>query len=197
MATHRRPPAEQNSVQVIGGRWRGRRIRFPDGEGLRPTPSRLRETLFNWLAPALCDARVLDLFAGSGVLAIEALSRGAREAVLVDSSPAACAQLDRELAALGGANVSAVVVRSDALDFLARRNGAPFDLVFLDPPYHRGLLAPAMQALEARGLLAPGALIYVESETVPGYDIVPTSWRLHRRQESGQVCSSLYVREAA
>lgn len=193
MATHRRPPAEQNSVQVIGGRWRGRRIRFPDGEGLRPTPSRLRETLFNWLAPALHDALVLDLFAGSGVLAIEALSRGAREAVLVDSSPAACAQLDRELAALG--NAQAVVVRADALDFLARRSGAPFDLVFLDPPYHRGLLAPAMQALEARGLLAPRAMIYVESETAPGYDSVPANWRLHRRQESGQVCSSLYVRE--
>lgn len=197
MATHRRPPAEQNSVQVIGGRWRGRRIRFPDGEGLRPTPARLRETLFNWLAPALRDARVLDLFAGSGVLAIEALSRGAREAVLVDASPAACAQLDRELAALGGSNadISAVVVRSDALEFLARRNGASFDLVFLDPPFHRGLLAPAMQALEARDLLAPGAMIYVESETVPGYDIVPANWRLHRRQESGQVCSSLYLRE--
>lgn len=195
MATHRRPPAEQNSVQVIGGRWRGRRIRFPDGEGLRPTPSRLRETLFNWLAPALRDARVLDLFAGSGVLAIEALSRGARSAVLVDASPAACAQLDRELAALAG--VDARVVRADALDFLARRTGEPFDLVFLDPPYHRGLLAPAMQALEARGLLAAGAMIYVESETAPGYDIVPSNWRLHRRQESGQVCSSLYLRETA
>jgi len=199
VATHRRPPAEQNSVQVIGGRWRGRRIRFPDGEGLRPTPSRLRETLFNWLAPALRDARVLDLFAGSGVLAIEALSRGARAAVLVDSSAAACAQLDRELAALGGsdADISTVVVRSDALDFLARRTGEPFDLVFLDPPYHRGLLAPSMQALEARGLLAPGAMIYVESESVPGYDIVPANWRLHRRQESGQVCSSLYLQETA
>lgn len=199
MATHRRPPAEQNSVQVIGGRWRGRRIRFPDGEGLRPTPSRLRETLFNWLAPTLREARVLDLFAGSGVLAIEALSRGAREAVLVDASPAACAQLDRELAALGSedAGVNAVVVRTDALDFLARRDSIPFDLVFLDPPYHRNLLAPAMQALEAHGLLAPGAMIYVESETVPAYDIVPANWRLHRRQESGQVCSSLYVRETA
>ncbi|MFP5441888.1 MAG: 16S rRNA (guanine(966)-N(2))-methyltransferase RsmD [Gammaproteobacteria bacterium] len=195
MTLHRRPPAEQNSVQVIGGRWRGRRIRFPDGEGLRPTPSRLRETLFNWLAPTLRDSRVLDLFAGSGVLAIEALSRGAREAVLVDASPAACAQLDRELAALGDAE--AVVVRADALAFLARHSGGPFNLVFLDPPYHRGLLAPAMQALEARGLLAAGAMIYVESEMTPGYDIVPPNWRLHRRQESGQVCSSLYQRETA
>lgn len=193
MAANRRSPAEQNSVQVIGGRWRGRRIHFPDGEGLRPTPARLRETLFNWLAAGLRDARVLDLFAGSGVLAIEALSRGARAAVLVDASPAACAQLDREIATL--CDVEATVIRADALAFLARHNGTPFDVVFLDPPYRRDLLAPTMRALETRGLLAPRALIYVEAESAPGYDSVPGNWRLHRRQESGQVCSSLYARE--
>ncbi|MFZ5724286.1 MAG: 16S rRNA (guanine(966)-N(2))-methyltransferase RsmD [Pseudomonadota bacterium] len=196
MANVRRPPAEQNSVQLIGGRWRGRRIRFADGEGLRPTPARLRETLFNWLMHDVRDARVLDLFAGSGALAFEALSRGARQAVLVDNSPAVCSRLTRELATLGGAD--AQVIRSDALAFLARpaRPGdAPFDLVFLDPPYHRHLLAPAMRALENSGLLAPRAMIYAEAETAPGHDAVPAGWRLHRQQDAGQVCASLFRRE--
>lgn len=195
MASNKRPPGEQNSVQLIGGRWRGRKIRFPDGEGLRPTPSRLRETLFNWLMQDIAGVRVLDLFAGSGALAFEALSRGARSAVLVDSSPAVCAQLERELAALTGADGK--VVRSDALAFLARSANERFGLVFLDPPFHRGLLAPAMQALETCGALNDSAWIYVEAEREPAPGEIPAGWRLHRQQESPQVCSSLYRRQPA
>lgn len=195
MNSPRRPAADQNSVQIIGGRWRGRKLRFPDGEGLRPTPSRLRETLFNWLASDLRDARVLDLFAGSGALAIEALSRGAASATLVDSSPSTCQHLKQTLATLDGAH--ATVTCADALDFLARYHGAPFTVVFIDPPYHRGLIAPALAALEKRAMLAKQAWIYVEAETLPSYDIIPGHWRLHRQQESGQVCSSLFHREAS
>ena len=192
MAAVRRPAADQNTVKLISGRWGGRKIRFPDGEGLRPTPARMRETLFNWLMHELADARVLDLFAGSGALAFEALSRGAREAVLVDSSATVCAQLTRELANLKGA--SGQVVRSDALMFLARASGTPFTVVFLDPPFHRNLLPPVLQALEQNRLLAERAWIHVEAEAAPAPDAVPPNWALHRRQEAGQVCSSLYLR---
>lgn len=189
----RRAPGEQNTVRLIGGRWRGRKIRFPDGEGLRPTPSRVRETLFNWLMNDLRDARVLDLFTGSGALAFEALSRGAREAVLVDRAAAVCAQLSRELSALTGAHAS--VLRQDASAFLQARATQPFDIVFLDPPFHAGLLPAVTAALEGNGYLRTGSLVYIESET--SLDTVPGNWRLHRQQQAGQVCYSLYRREDA
>lgn len=185
-----RPVSEQNTVRLIGGRWRGRKIRFPDGEGLRPTPARIRETLFNWLMNDVREARVLDLFAGSGALALEALSRGAREAVLVDRSTAVCAQLARELSSLPGAK--AQILNQDALAFTASTNRTPFDIIFLDPPFHQDLLAPAIAALEANGFLHDGSWIYVEAETSPG--TVPPAWQLYRRQQAGQVCCSLYVR---
>lgn len=191
----RRAAGDQNSVRLIAGRWRGRKVRFPDGEGLRPTPSRVRETLFNWLMHAVRDARVLDLYAGSGALAFEALSRGAREAVLVDASAQVCAQLKQELAALTGA--SGRILREDAARFLARTPDAPFDIVFLDPPFHRNLLPACMQALETQGFLAPGAHVYVESESAPAAGSVPANWQLHRQQEAGQVCYSLYIRQPA
>ena len=195
MTPVRRPPAEQNSVQLIGGRWRGRRIHFPDGEGLRPTPSRMRETLFNWLMHDVRNARVLDLFAGSGALAFEALSRGARSAVLVDLSSVVCTQLKRELTAFDDAGGE--VVRADAAAFLARPSTDRFDIVFLDPPFHRDLLPATIRKLESSGLLADRAWIYVESEAALAAADVPADWRLHRRQETGQVCSSLYRREIA
>lgn len=188
-----RNAADQNSVRLVAGRWRGRRIRFPDGEGLRPTPARLRETLFNWLMHDVRDARVLDLFAGSGALAFEALSRGARSALLVDASPAVCAQLTRELAQLAGAD--ARVQRGDALALLRQPPAATFDLVFLDPPFHQELPAQAIPLLEQSGLLADQAWIYVEAEQDPA--AVPANWRLHRRSQAGQSCGLLYRREAA
>lgn len=192
MAAVRRPASGQNTVKLISGRWGGRKIHFPDGEGLRPTPARLRETLFNWLMHELAGACVLDLFAGSGALAFEALSRGAREAVLIDSSAAVCAQLNHELANLKGA--SGRIVRSDAQLFLARQAATVFDVVFLDPPYHRNLLLPAIHALEKNRLLADPAWIYVESESVLAATDLPPNWNLHRQQEAGQVCSALYRR---
>jgi 16S rRNA (guanine966-N2)-methyltransferase len=186
-----RKTGEQNTVRLIGGRWGGRKIHFPDGEGLRPTPSRVRETLFNWLMQDVRDARVLDLFAGSGALAFEALSRGAREAVLVDLSATVCAQLGKELAALHG--TEARVVRQDAERFLARPADTPYDIVFLDPPFHRGLLPSIVAALESNGFLHDGSIIYIESETIPDLATLPAHWRLHRQQEAGQVCYSLFI----
>lgn len=186
-----RAAADQNTVRLIGGRWRGRKISFPDGEGLRPTPARLRETLFNWLMHDVREARVLDLFAGSGALAFEALSRGAGAAVLVDRSATVCGHLLRELSTLPGAD--AQVINRDALAFIAVAGGTPFDIVFLDPPFHQGLLTRVMADLDANGFLRDGTWIYVESEAAP--DAAPPSWRLHRRQQAGQVCCSLYLRQ--
>jgi 16S rRNA (guanine966-N2)-methyltransferase len=191
----RRDDRDQNTVRIIAGRWRGRRVRFPDGQGLRPTPARLRETLFNWLAADLRDARVLDAFAGSGALALEALSRGAASAVLVDASATVCSNLRRQIDSLGGEpRPAATVVQADALRWLATQPATPFDLVFLDPPFHAGLLAPAMHAL-ARGWLRSGSLVYCEGETAPPE--VPVGWRLHRQQQGGQSTGLLFVIDAA
>ncbi len=150
-------------MRVIAGRYGGRRLKTPAGEATRPTSDRVREALFSILGTRVQDARVLDLFAGSGALGLEALSRGAREATFVESAPAALAALRANLAALGA---DAEVVRADALRWL---RGAPagarqYDLVFLDPPYRRAaeLGAPLSASLPA--LLAPGALVVAESD---------------------------------
>lgn len=194
MTPVQRHARDQNTVRLIGGRWRGRKIRFPDGEGLRPTPARVRETLFNWLMQDVRDARVLDLFAGSGALAFEALSRGAGSAVMVDASSVVCAQLTRELAALSGAQ--AVVVRQDAAAWIAKPAATPFDIVFLDPPFHRQMLPGIVAALEKNAFLRDGSFVYIESETAPDFAWLPANWQLHRQQEAGQVCYSLFIRHA-
>ena len=126
-------PRAPNRIRIIGGTHRGRRLAFPDAAGLRPTPDRVRETLFNWLMPHLPGARCLDLFAGSGALGLEAVSRGAREVVLVDANPAVVKSLQENLRLLGETE-RARVIRSDALAFLRKETDAPFDIVFLDPP---------------------------------------------------------------
>lgn len=162
-------------VRVIGGRWRGTRLPVANIDGLRPTPDRVRETLFNWLAPVLPGARVLDLFAGSGALGLESVSRGAAAAVLVERDPALAATL-RELAGrLDGAE-GVEVVQADALRWLSTRPG-PFDIAFLDPPF----ASDAWQAALAGVLpaMAPGGWIYLEGP--PQLDLVlPAPWQLHR-----------------
>ena len=173
------PARPANRVRVVGGAWRGRLIRFHDGIGLRPTPDRVRETLFNWLGQDLTGRVCLDLFAGSGALGFESLSRGARETVLVDRSRTVCASL-RETAAMLEAE-GARVVCSDALEFLARAD-ARFDVVFVDPPYGTGLTAKALGRLPP--LLAAGARVYVENDT----PLVPDSgWSLLRQGRAGAV----------
>ena len=181
-----------NRVRIIGGTWRGRRIAFSDRAGLRPTPDRVRETVFNWLAPSLPGARVLDLFAGSGAFAFEALSRGAGAAVLVDRDPQVVRELQQQGAALGADG--ARYVCADALRFL---QGAPepFDVIFLDPPYRRGLLAPCSLALAAGGWLAPQASIYLEAERGLQPE-VPAPWALVRSKAAGEVGYHLASRRA-
>lgn len=180
-------------LRIIGGRWRGRRLRFPTAPGLRPTPDRVRETLFNWLAPRIHGARCLDLFAGSGALGLEALSRGAGRACFVDNNGAALSAIRGHLEELGGAD--AEYLAGDALRILAGGySGEPWDIAFLDPPFDAGLLEPAARALEEHGWLAEDALVYLEAgvrETPPD---LPGNWRPHREKTASDVRFSLFVR---
>ena len=182
-------------VRIIGGEWRSRKLSFPESEGLRPTPDRVRETLFNWLQSVTPGARCLDLFSGSGALSFEALSRGAASATLIDSSAQVCRSLRTNLLGLKAQN--AEVIESNALSWLEAQPkdmSTRFDLVFLDPPFRKGLLKPIAQLLESRNLLADDAYIYVETERELGTPELPPNWQLHREKQAGQVSYRLYIR---
>jgi 16S rRNA (guanine966-N2)-methyltransferase len=171
-------------LRIIGGAWRGRKLRFPQGVAIRPTPDRVRETLFNWLQPVIHGARCLDLFAGSGALGLEALSRGASRAVFVDTSREGIEAI-RALARLFGAQGAELVV-DDGLHYLKSAQG-PFDVVFLDPPFDAGLLPSALSRLAAAGCLATGALCYVEMPRRDGLPALPEGLSLYRQGAAGEV----------
>lgn len=177
-----------NLLRIIGGEWRGRKLRFPDVEGLRPTTDRVRETLFNWLAPVIHGARCLDLFAGSGALGLEALSRGAAAVTFVERDNRAQRALRENLQLVGSSGGE--VIAGDALAFL-RGTPTPFDVVFLDPPFRRGLLEPCLTLLNEKGWLAPGARIYLEVELEAGELLLPDGWELLRSKKAGQVSYNL------
>lgn len=181
-------------VRIIGGQWRGKRLRVPDLPGLRPTPDRVRETLFNWLAPVTAGSRCLDLFAGTGALGFEAASRGARQVVLVEKDRAAADRL-REIAD-GLAPERFEIVRGDALAWLGSPPQA-FDVVFLDPPYDAGVLDVALRALASGGWLAPGARVYLEAPAERGAPALPPGWVLHRSGRAGAVGYHLALSPAA
>ncbi|QTN47457.1 16S rRNA (guanine(966)-N(2))-methyltransferase RsmD [Ectopseudomonas mendocina] len=182
----------QGQLRIIGGQWRSRRFAFPDGPGLRPTPDRVRETLFNWLAPYVEGAHVLDPFVGSGALLLEALSRGAASGLACDLNPASVASLRGHLATLQCSNGE--IQLDDALQLLARPAPRRFDIVLLDPPFHKDLLQGACTLLETQGWLADDAWIYTESETAPSTLGLPGNWRLHREKHTGQVHYALWQR---
>lgn len=178
-------------MRIIGGHWRGTKLPVADVAGLRPTSDRVRETLFNWLQPILPGARVLDLFAGSGALGLEAVSRGAREAVLVERDPALAANLRQLVARLpDGDRVQ--VVCADALAWLRDAPGA-FDLAFVDPPFAAKLWRPALDAVE--GCMVDDAWLYVEAPH--GADAAPgAGWRPHREGRTRDVRYAVYRRGA-
>lgn len=194
--TPKKPSAHggQGQLRIIGGEWRSRRFAFPDGPGLRPTPDRVRETLFNWLAPYVEGARVLDPFTGSGALYLEALSRGAREALALDLNPDSVAALRGTLDTLRCG--TGQLLQADALRYLANQAATPYDLVFLDPPFNLGLLQPVCALLEERGWLANDAWVYTESEAAPSSLGLPGNWRLHREKKTGNVHYALWHRTA-
>ena len=156
MSKLRTKKSKPGSVRIIAGAWRRHRIPVPDGLQLRPTPDRVRETLFNWLDPELAGTSCLDLFAGTGVLGFEALSRGASRAVLVEQNPRVAAALDQTNREL---NAHAEVVCADAAKYLTRHGIGPFDVVFVDPPYSQPV-EPVLEGLLAA--LKPGGLVYLE-----------------------------------
>ena len=170
-----------NAVRIIGGAWRSRLVRFPDAAGLRPTPDRVRETLFNWLGQDLNGKRCLDLFAGSGALGFEALSRGAAEVVMVETSRAAHSAL-RESAARLGAGGRLKLVHGDALHFIATSGHSGYDVVFVDPPYGSGLAGEALARLPR--VLARGGIVYIESDSPLAWD---PPWRERRHGRAGAV----------
>jgi 16S rRNA (guanine966-N2)-methyltransferase len=178
-------------LRIIGGSWRGRRLRFPAAALIRPTPDRVRETLFNWLGARIVGARCLDLFAGSGALGLEALSRGAGHVTFVERDAAAARAL-RALLTAWGAGESRVECR-DALAFLAQ-DPQPVDIAFLDPPFASALLGEAAALLEANGWLRATALIYVECAARGAPPQLPPRWQPLKAKRAGEVGYHLYAR---
>jgi len=181
--------ARPGRVRIVGGAFRGRRIAVPEGADIRPTPDRVRETLFNWLGQRLDGAHCLDLYAGSGALGFEAASRGAARVVLVEQDRRALAALRRARDALGAD--AAEIVAEDAAAFLAR-DGAAFDVVFLDPPFRQNADAALLARLAPR--LRPGARVYLEA---PRAAAVEPPWRELKRARAGQVSYQLLSWEPA
>jgi 16S rRNA (guanine966-N2)-methyltransferase len=178
-AGRQRNPGARNRVRIIGGKFRSRIVRFPDAARVRPTPDRVRETLFNWLGQRLDGLDCLDLFAGSGALGFEALSRGARRVVMVERDRAIARGLRESASELQAQG--AEVVEDDALAYLGRP-GDGFDVAFVDPPYAGDLAKRALALLAPR--LRPGARVYVERDTP--LDFGP-SWRVLREDRAGAV----------
>ena len=186
--------ARRGTCRIIGGKWRGRKIKFNDAEGLRPTTDRVRETVFNWLQPYIYQSRCLDCFAGSGVLGLEALSRGADEVVFIEQNIKTVKGLRENIQLLDASK--ATVFHQETLAWLqsAATNinlKQHFDLVFLDPPFHSGLLAKSCALLASSGCLAEDAIIYIEHAA--NADIVlPDNWDCVKHKSSGQVSYKLF-----
>ena len=183
MSRARRNSQPSGHVRIVGGVWRSRLIGVPSRPGLRPTPDRVRETLFNWLGQNLSGLACLDLFAGSGALGFEAASRGAERVVLVEEDRAAIETLRASRIALGATKVE--IVAADALAYLAAETGR-FDVVFLDPPFRQNAFSAVLPALPPR--LAPGARVYLEAASPLA---VSAPWRELRRKRAGQVSYQL------
>ncbi len=186
---HVMPKHADGRVRIIGGSLRGSRLDVPDMAALRPTADRVRETLFNWLMPVIEGARCLDLFAGTGALGIEALSRGAGRVDFVESDAGLAARLRANLARL---KQTAHVHQTSALNFVDSGDG-PFDIVFVDPPFAQNLWDATLAALESRGMLRDDAWIYVESPVEVAI-AAPANWRSHRDGRAGAVKFALYRR---
>ena len=189
------PAGKPSQLRIIGGEWRGRKVPFSPLPGLRPTPDRVRETLFNWLQPYIAGAHCLDLFSGSGALGLEALSRGAESVTFVDREPSVVRQLRQNFQLLK-CNLGEVIQDSVPEWLQGRQAGMEqqYDIVFMDPPFRQGLAAPCCDWLEEKGLLAAEAMIYVETESDLTAVMAPDHWHLHRDKKAGQVHYQLYMR---
>jgi 16S rRNA (guanine966-N2)-methyltransferase len=182
----------ENTIRIIGGKWRSRIIHFPDSEGLRPTANRSRETLFNWLMPYIQGAKCIDLFAGSGALCFEALSRGAASAIMIDKSPKVIGQLRESAKLLQAENLQifCAQIPKEPPPFPAQT----FDIVFVDPPFHHNLIGPSCEWLEKYHCLNPGSLLYIEAEShLPALPI-SDEWKILRSKVAGEVAYYLLIK---
>jgi len=181
------------SFRIIGGEWRSRRLSFPGIEGLRPTTDRVKETVFNWLSGELEGAKVLDLFAGSGSLGFEALSRGAASLTSIERDRSAAQAIRDNLNLLKG---QAEVIQSDAIVWLKQsiteQTRSSYSLIFLDPPFRQGLLDSCLELLENSALLESNTLVYLELEQERSDLLVPSGWQLLKEKSAGQVSYRLY-----
>jgi len=180
----------RNTLRIIGGQWRSQQLPVSNIEGLRPTPDRLRETLFNWLMHDIEDAHCLDVFAGSGSLGIEALSRSAKEVIFLEKSAVASQTIRDNLQKLRCS--SGTVVNTDALAWLERMPANPFDIIFLDPPFRKDLLAPTCQLLIKYQWIKPSAHVYIEAEKTLQIEL-PKTWKLYKEKTTNQVKAQLYL----
>lgn len=187
-------PIPKNKIRIIGGEWRSRQINFVDAPGLRPTPDRVRETLFNWLQFDIPGSRCLDLYAGSGALGFEAASRGAKAVIQVESNPDACRALKENAIKLAATNIN--IIQIDVFRYLAG-DAEAFDIVFLDPPFGLNLIVQTCHWLEDKGWLNPHSKIYVEAESKLKFlDDLPTHWQLLKSKTAGDVGYHLFENRA-
>lgn len=180
----------RQKLRIIGGQWRSRQLEFIDIPGLRPTTERMRETLFNWLQPYIPGARCLDIFAGSGALGIEALSREASSVTFIDANSQVTRQIQQHLNTLDAAN--AECIHTDALQWLQKNTVEPVDIIFLDPPFRQSLLAESCDHINKRGWIRPGGLVYIEAEKELQPLPIPANWLLLKEKTAGQLISYLF-----
>ncbi|MEP7704484.1 16S rRNA (guanine(966)-N(2))-methyltransferase RsmD [Paraglaciecola sp. 25GB23A] len=186
-------PSKQptGSIRIISGRWRGSKLPVANVLGLRPTTDRNKETLFNWLMPYVLNAQCLDVFAGSGGLGFEALSRYAKHVVFMELDKGAVENIQHNLLKLKVDAQQAKVINGNALQLLTRCD-QQFDLIFLDPPFHQGLLPETIGLINHHKLLAPAGIIYIESELSAADYAIPSEWHLLKERQGSQLCSRLY-----
>lgn len=174
-------------IRIIGGTYRGKKIHFPAVEGLRPTPDRVKETLFNWLMHDIRGARCLDVFAGSGALGLEAFSRGAQQVVFIEQSATAYNNLKNIITQFNSTQLQ--IIKGDALSYLQQSN-EQYDLIFLDPPFAANFIPQCLSYIEKNNLLIKGGLLYLESPCLIEVDL--NQWRSIKLKQSGQVIYSLF-----
>ena len=181
----------KNIVRIISGKYKSRKIIFPDRPGIRPTGNRIRESLFNWIQPDIVNSRCLDLFSGSGALGIEALSRGAKITTFIESDFETANYLEKNLQTLNAAN--GIVVRADAMRWLeSQKNTEPFGFIFLDPPFKNNLLLDCISLLESNYIISDNGTIYIETEADVNLRQLPPTWRLKQKKQAGRVSYCLY-----
>lgn len=184
--------AALGQVRIIGGDFRGRKLPVIASEGLRPTSDRVRETVFNWLQFDIAGTRCLDLFAGSGALGLEALSRGAAYVQFIESAPAVAKQLSQNLQTLKVPAENATVAQADAIQWLDRPAEKPFSVIFLDPPFHQDFLQTVVEKLFANGFIDDNTTLYLEQENSQNWPNLPAGWHCEKQKKTSQVLYGIF-----